>query len=189
MTTHPKHRSTESKLTFALLCVVALSTQGCFTKKPPAAHLAAIHLGAPVVPEPNAEQLSANPPDIPFDEPPAFPQLTFGRNVPPRPRVAPTPAPEPSRTERSKEPTIVPEVTTEEMFTAKNESEQSLHIAERNLLLAAGKSLNAAQQDLVSKVHGFSDSAREAMKSGDWARAKTLSKKAEVLSAQLVSSL
>ena len=189
MTIRPARRCLESKLPLAVLCVIALSTQGCFTRKPPASHFAAIRLGAPIVPEPNAEQLSANPPDIPLDEPPAFPQLTFGRNVPPRPRVAPAPAPEPSRSEKSKEPTIVPEVTTEEMLAAKNESEQSLNIADRNLSLAAGKSLNAAQQDLVSKVRGFSDSAREAMKAGDWVRAKTLSKKAEVLSAQLTSSL
>jgi len=189
MTTRPLRRELEFRLPLALLCASALSTAGCFTRKPPASHLAAIHLGAPVVPAPNVEQLSANAPDIPSDESRAFPQLTFGRNAPPRPRVAPAPAPEPAHPEKSKEPTIVPEVTTEEMLAAKNESEQSLTIAERNLSQSAGKSLNAVQQDLVSKIRGFSDSAREAMKSGDWARAKTLSKKAEVLSTQLASSL
>jgi len=102
---------------------------------------------------------------------------------------ASAPAPEPSRTDKTKEPIIVPEVTTEEMVAARNESQQSLDIAERNLSLASGKSLNAMQQDLISKVRGFSDSAREAMKAGDWIRAKNFSKKAEVLSAQLASSL
>jgi hypothetical protein len=177
-----------SRLPVALLCVCSIMTAGCLTKKPPAGHLAAIHLSAPVVPNANAEQLAAEPPDIPI-EPAEFPRLVSGRNVPPRPRVAPNPAPEPAHPEKSKEPIIAPEVTNEEMIAARNESQQSLDIADHNLSLAAGKSLNATQQDLVSKVHGFSDTAREAMKLGDWARAKTLAKKAEVLSVQLVSSL
>jgi hypothetical protein len=45
------------------------------------------------------------------------------------------------------------------------------------------------QEDLASKVRGFGDNAREAMRSGDWARAKSLAKKAEVLSEQLAGSL
>jgi hypothetical protein len=49
--------------------------------------------------------------------------------------------------------------------------------------------LNATQQDLVSKVRGFADNAREAMRSGEWVRAKNLSSKAEVLSEQLATSL
>jgi len=75
------------------------------------------------------------------------------------------------------------------MQAAKSDSEHSLDVAEKNLSLATGKTLNSMQQDLVSKVRGFSDTAREAMKAGDWVRAKNLSKKAEVLSAQLASSL
>jgi len=189
MTIRPTFGSLKSKLPLGLLCVCALATAGCFTKKPPTSHLAAIRLGAPLVPAPNPDQLAAEPPDIPLDETPSFPQLVFGRSAPSRPRVVSVPAPEPSRADKSKEPTIVPEVTTEEMIAAKNESELSLNIADRNLSLASGRALNTMQQDLVSKVHGFSDSAREAMKAGDWPRAKTLSKKAEVLSAQLASSL
>lgn len=188
MTIRPTRLRVESKLPVALLCLCALSTAGCFTKKPPAAHLAAIHLGAPVIPPADTERLTAEPPNIPI-ELPEFPRLISGRNAPPRPRVAPSPTPEPAHTDKSKEPIIAPEVTTEAMIAAKNESQQSLDIADHNLSLAAGKSLNATQQDLVSKVRGFSDSAREAMKLGDWARAKTLAKKAEVLSDQLVSSL
>ena len=188
MTTRPTLLRLEFKLPAALLCLCALSTAGCFTKKPPAAHLAAIHLGAPVIPAVNTERLTADPPDIPI-EPSEFPRLVSARNAPPRPRVAPTPTPEPAHADKAKEPIIAPEVTNEEMVAARNESQQSLDIADHNLSLAAGKSLNATQEDLVSKVRGFSDSAREAMRLGDWARAKTLAKKAEVLSVQLVSSL
>jgi exosome complex RNA-binding protein Csl4 len=60
---------------------------------------------------------------------------------------------------------------------------------EKHLTLALGRTLNAAQQDLISKVRGFTENAREAMRSGDWVRAKNLSKKAEVLSDQLAASL
>jgi hypothetical protein len=55
-------------------------------------------------------------------------------------------------------------------------------------MTAQGKRLNAMQTDLVSKVRGFADNAREAMKSGDWVRAKNFSSKAEVLSEQLAAS-
>ncbi|MGB8459268.1 MAG: hypothetical protein WCE50_16205 [Candidatus Acidiferrum sp.] len=61
--------------------------------------------------------------------------------------------------------------------------------AERNLSATAGKSLNAMQSDLASKVRSFISDAREAGRAGDWARARTLAKKAEVLSEQLASSL
>jgi len=177
------------KLLFALACVCVLSAAGCFSKRPPASHFAALHLGAPNVPASNVESLADNPPDIPHENSSQLPQLAIGHNAPARPRVTSNPAPEPSRSEKAPEPIIAPEVPTQEMQAAKNDSEQSLNVAERNLSLTSGKNLNATQQDLVSKVHGFADSAREAMKAGDWIRAKNLSKKAEVLSAQLASSL
>ena len=177
-----------SKLPLALLCVCCIMTAGCFTKRAPSVHLAAIHLGAPIVPAPNPESLTDNPPDIPNDES-RLPQLVIYHSAPPRPRVSQTPPPEPVRSEKSQEPIMAPEVPTAEMLAAKNDSEHSLDVAEKNLSLASGRSLNPMQQDLVSKVRGFSDSAREAMKVGDWLRAKNLSKKAEVLSAQLADSL
>jgi iron uptake system EfeUOB component EfeO/EfeM len=87
------------------------------------------------------------------------------------------------------EPTIAPGLTTEELKTAKAETQQNLDMVEKNLTLAWGKTLNATQQDLVSKVRGFVENAREAVRSGDWERAKNLSKKAKVLSGQLAAGL
>ena len=189
MNIRPNFGTPFSRTLLVFFCACALTAAGCSSRKPAASHLAAIRLRAPIVPAVNPGQLGADPPEVAADDSPLFPQLVFGRNAPPRPRVPPAPVPEPSRPEKSKEPIILPEVSTEEMIAAKNESQQSLDIAEHNLSLASGKSLNTMQQDLVSKVRGFSDNAREAIKSGDWARAKNLSKKAEVLSAQLASSL
>jgi len=42
---------------------------------------------------------------------------------------------------------------------------------------------------LASKVRGFMEAAREAMKDSDWERAKTMAKKAEVLSRELARGL
>ena len=64
----------------------------------------------------------------------------------------------------------------------------SVSAAERNLASVRGKNLNAAQSDLVSKIEGFLKDARDAAKAGDWVRARSLAKKAQVLSEELVGS-
>jgi hypothetical protein len=64
-----------------------------------------------------------------------------------------------------------------------------LAAAERNLAAVAGKSLNATQSDLASKVRIFISDARESGRAGDWTRARDLAKKAQVLSEELVGSL
>jgi hypothetical protein len=69
------------------------------------------------------------------------------------------------------------------------QTEQSLSAAERNLAATAGKSLNATQSDLASKVRSFISDAREAGRAGDWARARELAKKAQVLAEELAGSL
>lgn len=174
----------DPKFCFAVLCLLA--TSGCFTKKNSAAHLAAIQLGPPKVPA--AASFLDAPPDI-REEPQPWPQLVAGRSAPTRPRVTPLPPPEPAHVDKTAEPTIAPEVPTQEMIAAKNDTAHSLDLADKNLSLASGKNLNPMQQDLVSKVRGFSEGAKDAMRAGDWVRAKNLSKKAEVLSDQLASSL
>jgi len=186
MRIRPKMLLTHTRLPLVLLCACAAATAGCFAKKTPTARLAAVRLSSPNVPA--AASLGDSPPDIASGMEP-WPQLAVTHSTPVRPRVAPPPSPEPARPEKSTEPTIVPDVPTAEVVAAKNEAEQSLSLADKNLALAAGKNLNAMQQDLVSKVRGFAEGAREAMHAGDWARARTLSKKAEVLSDQLASSL
>jgi exosome complex RNA-binding protein Csl4 len=85
------------------------------------------------------------------------------------------------------DPLIEPDLTQEELNTAKSGTQQSLNIVESNLAETQGKKLNSAQQDVVSKIHGFMETAREAIKNGDWVRARNLAKKAEVLSYELVA--
>jgi hypothetical protein len=129
------------------------------------------------------------PPEMTFEGSAAPAALVTGSSAPAKPRVTPTPAPEPAPAEKVAGPTIAPEVPSQELTEAKAETEQNLAMVEKNLTLAWGRKLSASQQDLMSKVRGFSDSAKEAMRSGDWVRAKNLSKKAEVLSEELAGTL
>jgi hypothetical protein len=124
------------------------------------------------------------PPDILSEVPWAPPQLVSTQRMPARPRAAASaPAPIPVKEPAGME--IVPELTVEQVEEAKAETLRDLELTEKMVRLAWGKELNASQLDLISKVHDFVDSAREAVRNGDWERARTLSEKARVLSASL----
>ncbi|MGB7728707.1 MAG: hypothetical protein WBL50_11790 [Candidatus Acidiferrum sp.] len=176
-----------TKVGVALLCACVVWTGGCYTRRAPAKpvvnFVAVVH---PVLPAATQAGLEP-PPDLPTElaEPP---QIGLNRMQPAKPHVAATPAPEPSA-EKHVEPTITPEVTTEELAEAKTETQQALDVTEKNLSMVQGKKLNPTQEDLASKVRGFADNAKEAVRSGDWVRARSLSKKAEMLSEQLAASL
>ncbi len=105
-------------------------------------------------------------PELGLELPPFPSHLITVRSGPPRPHVS-TPPPAPTG----------------------SDANQSLSIAERNLESVRGKNLNAAQSDLVSKVRGFIKDAREAAQIADWSRARSLAKKAQVLSDELAGSL
>jgi hypothetical protein len=169
-----------SKKVLLLACAFSLVCGGCVTKKRPAFPVNRLAMSRPIVPQ-SLEVSLMDPPDIPL-ELELVPRLVVPHTSPPRPRVAATPAPGPVAAEKPREPIIAPELSDEQLSAAKSDTQQSLIVAERNLGLVQGKTLDAARQDLVSKVRGFVDSAREAMKENDWQRARTQAKKAEVLS-------
>ena len=174
----------------ALLCTTAMCVgmSGCFTSRPPRASIAGkVSLRPPVVPARSGSDLDV-PPDVAMEAATA-PELIMVRTSPARPRVAPPPVVEAGKPEKQREPGIAPEFDTQEAQEAKADAQRSLEQMEKNLSLSSGRSLNASQQDLVSKMRGFADNAREAMRTGDWVRAKNLSKKAEVLSEELADSL
>ena len=177
-----------SRIGLALLCVGVVSTSGCFTRRTPAPSIGkTVSLRPPVVPRAVERDLPA-PPEITL-ETSELPELATIRSVPPRPRVAQPAAGDAAKAEKEPEPRIAPEFSSAELEAAKAETQQNLDMMKKNLTAASGRTLNASQQDLMSKVRGFAESAREAMRSGDWVRAKNLSKKAEVLSEELVDSL
>ena len=131
-------------------------------------------------------------PDIGLDLTPLVAMMVPIRIAPPRPHVNPAPAPATSApaadAEKPEAPTIAVQLSKEESAAAQQEANQSLDIAEKNLASTRNKRLNPAQSDLVSKIKGFLKDAREAARAGDWARARNLAKKAQVLSEELVRS-
>jgi hypothetical protein len=128
-------------------------------------------------------------PDLQIELPANPSRLLTTRSTPPRPRGSANPAGGGGNdSEKSGVPQLVPQLTAEETAAAQQQTNQSLNIAERNLESARGKRLNAAELDLVSKIKGFVKDAREAAQGGDWARARSLSKKAEVLSQELFAA-
>ena len=84
---------------------------------------------------------------------------------------------------------IAPQLSPQESAVAQQQTTQSLSIAEKNLASARGKTMDATQSDLVSKIRGFIKDAREAAQIADWSRARSLAKKAQVLSEELAGSL
>ena len=170
-----------------LVCASSISLSGCFTGKPPANRAPAFVFAHPVIPATTSAEVEA-PPDIPFEIAPA-PRLLTPRSSPPRPRVAQPAAPEPAVAQKPVDPIIVPELSADQLNSAKSETEHSLEIAEWNLSQTQGKKLNLAQEDVASKIRGFMETARDAMKNSDWQRAKNQAKKAEVLSHELVANL
>jgi hypothetical protein len=126
-------------------------------------------------------------PSVELDVPPPPGPLNPVHAVPARPRVS-SGAGTPSDASRPEPLQIVPQLTPEETAEAQQQTRSSLSIAERNIGSMQGKTLNATQLDLASKVRSFVAEAREASSTGDWGRARNAAKKAEVLSEELVRS-
>jgi hypothetical protein len=169
----------------------ALLLSGCAARKTPAIPWSTAVLVRPVVPQHPAAGSGDGEeaaPDLRLEIPTAVAPLAT-RGAPARPRVL-APATNPGAAAgRPDTPQIVPELSTQESTSLQRETNQSLAVADRNLAATTGKSLNAAQADLASKVRSFISDAREAGRAGDWTRARDLAKKAQVLSEELARSL
>jgi hypothetical protein len=182
----------ETKAAFALLCVGVIWASGCFIKKTPAKPATmgfTVVLVPPILPPATTATTLEPSSDIQIETHVMPPPLAMTHGAPVRPHTAAQPSPGPATAEKNEEPILAPELTSEELTAAKEETQHNLDMVEKNLSATSGRMLNATQQDLVSKVRGFTGSAREAMRGGDWERARNLSKKAVVLSEQLVASL
>lgn len=175
--------------TFLLaLCLCGVWCGGCFTKKPPTVHMTGVVLAHPLTPSGMANESPGDAPDLEVESVEMPPRLAPPRGGPAKPHFAAAPPAEPPPVEKSPEPMILPDLTADQLNAAKAETQQSLDAAEAKLGQTQGKQLNATQEDVASKVRGFMESAREAMKNGDWVRAKNQAKKAEVLAMQLTAN-
>ena len=176
-----------------LFCCAACVLCGCSIRKRPTIPWASAVQVKPVIQQ-RAAETSTAPVDFPElgIELPPFPG-TLGpiRTVPPRPHNG-TPTTPSTGTgtdaEKPPEPVIAPQITPQETVVAQQQTNQSLSIAEKNLEFVRGKNLNAAQSDLVSKINGFLKDAREAARISNWSRARSLAKKAQLLSEELAGS-
>lgn len=172
----------------ALLCLLV---SGCnATRKRPAFPWPTASIVRPIIPEPDVAAPGAQPaPEVESaDAPPVPPALAPARMSPARPHVAPAPAAEPERV-LAAPPVIAPQMSAEETAAAQQDTNSSLGAAEKNLANTNGRKLNTVQADMASKIRGFMEDARQAAKGGDWSRAKSLAKKAQVLSEELVKSM
>jgi hypothetical protein len=160
-------------------------------KKPSIPWAAAVQVKPTLQTHPEtASDVSGAAPDLQVVWPPLAAILMPIRSGPARPRGnAAPPANTGSEPEKTEAPTIAPQLSRQESTAAQQETNQSLNIAEKNLAGTRGKTLNPTQSDLVSKIRGFLKDAREAAQAGDWSRARSLAKKAQVLSEELTSSL
>jgi len=176
-----------------VLCCAALVSGGCAMKKRPNIPWATAVQVKPIVPPRAADTGSAADdlgPQLRADFPPFPGHLVAVRSGPPRPRViAPPSTSSANDSEKPDALMIAPQLTPQELAVAKQQTNQSLNAAEKNLASARGKTLSPAQSDLVSKINGFIKDARQASQIGDWGSARSLAKKAQVLSEELAGSL
>jgi hypothetical protein len=196
MTENPaRTRSVSARLvaraSFAFLGCAAIALSSCSVRRRPTIAWAT---AVQVHPVPQANKTSTHEvpedpvPELRYELPPFPLHLVNARNGPPRPHVN-APSSGANETEKPNAPMIAAQLTAAETTAAQQQTNQSIGIAEKNLAAVNGKRLNAAQADLVSKVKGFVKDAREAAQIGDWSRARSLAKKAQVLSEQLVGSI
>jgi hypothetical protein len=179
-----------AQILLSVLGSVAIFMSGCAARKKPTIPWSTAVLVRPILPQRATANIDVDDPvpDLRFEMPPP-PAPLATRIAPARPRsIAPSlnqnaPAAKPDT------PQIVPGLSTEESASLRQETDRNLGSAERNLAATAGKSLNATQADLASKVRSFISDAREAGRAGDWALARDLANKAQVLSEELVGSL
>lgn len=177
-------------------CSVAFSMSGCAIRRKPAIPWATEVQVRPVLQARTgtADDVDLVAPEFNIDLEPLASLLVPVRTAPPRPHVAPAPSPTPAARaaeDKPPAPTIAPQLSQAEFAAAQQETNESLDIAEKNLAAAAtrGKTPNAAQSDLISKIKSFLKDAREAARAGDWVLARNLAKKAQVLSEELLRSV
>jgi len=173
-----------------ILCFAAVAAaSGCAERKARAFPWAAVVMVRPNPPVARVDATAATDlaPDIRIDPPANNGKILNARPVPVRPRI--NAAGQPEGVDAAKTTALVPELGPQETAVAKQQVVDSIAIAERNLTAARGRKLSPTQSDIVSKINSFVAEAREASGAGDWARARNLAKKAQILSEDLVASL
>jgi len=179
---------------FVCLACVTFFLGGCFgfTRKQPVRGWNAANILKPVYVQQIAvgDPSKIAAPEIAWELPEISLQAVPFRSAPQRPKIAaPVNSNPGAGTEKTDPPVITIQLSPQESTVARQEANENMRIAEANLKATQGHKLNYAQADLASKVSGFLKDAREAATNGDWSTARTLAKKAQVLSEELAASL
>jgi len=195
MTLRPQSRSALSLRRLprsVALAGAALFLAGCPPEeKRPAFPWKTAAVVRPIIPEPLSPSETALPEVDSVSAEMAPPTLRLvPPRIPARPRVSSQPSAAAENGSKSEDgPLIVPQMTDAESAAAQQEISSNLAAAERNLESVRDKKLSASQNDMVNKTKGFIADAHEAVHASDWARARSLARKAQVLSDQLARSL
>lgn len=175
-----------------LLSAAALATAGCGSKHVVRAAPPSVRTPPPDEAPPAPQPVAPVPAETKAEEPPpeAPPPVLL-----PAPAKRPAPRPRPAQPEtadpappKPAPPQISPQLSAQDLAAAKNNTTSNITTAEKNLQVATGKQLSAAQKDLMEKISGFLGQAHEAILADDWVRAQNLADKARVLSNELVKS-
>jgi hypothetical protein len=171
--------------------LAALLLWGCAEQKITAPHPWPAMINVrPIIPEPAdvsaaAEELA---PDLPWDFTPPPSSLSLPRQ-PARPQVSVRQPSEAADLAKPAAPSLAPELSEQEIAVAQSQMNDSVAIAQKNLEATKGRTLNPTQTDLASKVASFLRETKDAVRDGDWTRARNLAKKAQLLSEELAASL
>ena len=176
---------------FGFLGCAALMVSGCAAQRKHAIPWSTAVLVRPAALQRSSqtENVEDPVPDLRMEIPPPPGPLAVARPAPARPHSVASAPNQVAPTGKLGTPQIVPDLSSQESASLQHETDLSLGAAERNLAATAGKTLNATQSDLASKVRSFIFDAREAGRAGDWPRARELAKKAQILSEELAGSV
>ena len=175
-----------------LICVAIAMLGGCAERKArafPWATAVLIRPNPPAAHDQNAPTASDTAPDLRIEPPSNLAKVLAVRPGPVPPRSRGQNSGPADNSNGSKSSLLVPQLSPQEAAAAKEQFSQNVATAERNLAAARGKNLTPGQQDAISKINAFLTEVREAAGEGDWARARNLAKKAQILSEDLAGSL
>ena len=177
----------------AAMLLSLASLQGCAERKPhafPWATAVVVKPRVPVLaPQPvSAPDIDVTAPDLRWDVLPPSP-LAIATRGPARPHSLVAPPVDTNPGAKPESFSFAPQLSEQEVATARQQVNDSIAAAQKDLASAKGRRLNTTQTDMATKVNAFIDESRGAAHDGDWNRARNLAKKAQVLAEELAGSL
>jgi len=177
---------------FFLVCGAIGVLGGCAEKKAhafPWATAVLIKPNPPATHDPSAVAAGDIAPDFRIEPPSNLGKILAARPGPVAPRSRTQNSAAGENANGSKSSLLVPQLSSQEATLAKEQFSQDVAVAERNLAATRGRKLTPTQRDTITKINAFLTEAHEAAGEGDWARARNLAKKAQILSEDLAGSL